>query len=139
MKLTLTFVFLVIVFVVFSCGDKSGKGNGSGVDKLNSVVPPSVEGRVLGCYLDRDTVVKPGVLGRLISDKIVYDSVSKTKIVVTDSSYFVEREMTELDSATGKPKKIWVIITKDSIDTKIQDLPLDSIYRRFKTKFPKAK
>lgn len=128
---------LILLYLVISSCNNGGKETKL---EANTNHPPIGATKIIAVYIDLNGNKTPGVIGRVIDKVIKYDSVNKKDFITYDTAYGIERQVPErdslnrviIDSLTNKPKMIWVWakIGKDSVNTHIENIPLDSLLKK---------
>lgn len=129
MKKLLT-LLLSMTLVLYSCNSKKPKKE----------VPVAGEARLFAVVTEPDGSKRPAIVLRVIRKTIKTDSLKMVDKIIYDSVFGVERDVPVkdstgkpiIDTATGKPKIItsWFVISRDSVNTKVQDIPLDSLLKK---------
>ncbi len=130
MKSTLSLLLLTCFVILYSCGN----------EKKKTPVPKEGEARLFAVVTNPDSTKRAAIVLRIIKKSIKTDSLKGVDRIVYDTTWGAEREVPMLDSlkspiidsVTKKPKMItgWFVISKDSVNTKVQDIPLDSLLKK---------
>lgn len=122
-KNTLALILIGILILSFpSCSNKETK----------PPIPQVGEAKIFAVVLDTNGRKIPAIVVRLIKETIKTDSSTNKKSIVYDSLYGIERiYQTGLDSL-GKPKYAtgYFLIGKDSVNTNVSNIPLDSLTKK---------
>ena len=99
-------------------------------------VPQVGTTKVFAVYCDSGRVI-PDIIIRQITRVIKVDSISGKESIVTDTLYGVEKKVTVRDSS-GKPVQRFIpfLIPKDSVNTFVQNIPIENLLDRKKWKKP---
>ena len=120
------------ILVLFSCGSKTKAPE----------IAPAGQAKIIAAYIRQDSTTDVAWLLRIIEDNIKYDSVTKRKDILTDTSWGYPAPFTYavLDSlknpvrdSSGKvmvQQRIeYVKIGKDSVNYHVENIPLDSMQK----------
>lgn len=118
-------ILFVIVVFAFSC--KPDKKNNQATDLYNGKYPRT--DRLFAVYLDTSGLKIPGIVLRQISKVIKYDSAAKIETIITDTLWGVQRIMYPKDT-TKQPSLEWFVIGKDSVNTHVENISIDSLIKK---------
>lgn len=131
MKKSIVF-FLLITAIFYSCNNNE--------KKIKSEIPVAGEARFFAVVTEPDGSKRAAIVLRVIRKTIKTDSLKMVDKIIYDSVFGVARDVPVkdstgkpiIDTATGKPKIItsWFVISRDSVNTKVQDIPLDSLLKK---------
>lgn len=120
-------IALVLIFI--SCGDKGKKEKNS---------QPVSQAKIIAIYTGPDGKKVATIAFRVINKNIRYDSTLKNDVIVIDTLWGIEKPVPLLDSlkqpikdSLGNPRfqLFYVKVSKDSINTHIENIPLDSLLK----------
>ena len=105
-------------------------------------VPIMGNSKILAVVMDSGVIV-PSIIIRQINKTVKYDSVLKKDVIVIDTLFGLEKQYPMLDSlrqqkkdSSGKPlfQIVPVLLKKDSVNTHIENIPLDILLDKTKWK-----
>lgn len=128
----LIFLSTLVFFFLIGC---------NGGNKKVNEVPKIGDSKIVGIYIKRDGTKVLDILFRRISKTIKTDSITKKDVIVIDTLYGMPIVIKAVDSVgnilktrDGKdsinPQPVYVPITKDSINTFVSNIPIDSLLRK---------
>jgi len=120
MKNTIALIIIGILILSFpSCSNKETK----------QPIPQVGEAKIMAVYIDSTGKKVPAIMLRVIKEGIKYDSIKKEKKIVYDTLYGYEKVYVNGVDSSGKPKYTigYFQISKDSVNTNVSNIPLDSL------------
>lgn len=118
---------LLLAFVACLLSCKSNKNNNQVVADYNGKYP-RVD-KLFAVYLDTSGFKIPGLVLRRIDKTVKWDSIQKKDIVITDTLWGVQRVFYPKDT-TKKPSLEWFQIGKDSVNTHVENINVDSLLKK---------
>lgn len=127
-------IIIALSLVIIACN--SGKG------KDNQLPPKEGVSKVFAVYTDSKGNKIASIVLRVIEKKVIYDSATKTDRVGYDTIWGIPTNIPILDSVTNKPKldslgyviyrpePAYYRIGKDSVNTHVENIPLDSLLKK---------